>query len=274
MSDNPLKQYFRRPAVYITLPSQGEGYPEGVIEMTETTEIPIYPMTAIDEITSRTPDALFNGTAVVEIIKSCVPNIKDPWQLNSIDLDPILVAIRAATHGSDMEIETTCPACEEIEKYDVHLPTVLAGFTPGNYKQPLAMDDVTIKFKPLTFAEVNKAGLDQFQVQKMLQNISTLDNNEEREARSKEVMNQINDLSTNLVASSIEYIKVPTATVFEKEFILEFLVNISRAQYDKIRDQSIELRKSTENKPLKIKCSHCQHDYEQTFNINATDFFE
>ena len=68
MSDNPLKQYFRRPAVYLKLPSGGLGYPEGTIDMPDTGELPVYPMTAIDEITSRTPDALFNGTAVVEVI--------------------------------------------------------------------------------------------------------------------------------------------------------------------------------------------------------------
>ena len=79
MDNNPLKQYFRRPSVYMKLPSNGQGYPEGSLEMPENGELPVYPMTAIDEITARTPDALFNGTAVAELITSCVPNIKDPW---------------------------------------------------------------------------------------------------------------------------------------------------------------------------------------------------
>ena len=69
MNNNPLRQYFRRPAVYISLPSKGEGYSVDELELPETTELPVYPMTAIDEITARTPDALFNGTAVVELIK-------------------------------------------------------------------------------------------------------------------------------------------------------------------------------------------------------------
>ena len=90
---NPLKQFFRRPAVYLKLPSGGLGYPEGAINLPDNGEIPIYPMTAIDEITSRTPDSLFNGVAVVELIKSCVPDIKDPWSVTNVDLDPLLVAI-------------------------------------------------------------------------------------------------------------------------------------------------------------------------------------
>ena len=91
LSNNPLKQYFRRPSIYLKLPSGGEGYEPEVLSMSETGELPIYPMTAIDEITVRTPDALYNGLAIVELIKSCMPDIKDPWAINSNDLDAILV---------------------------------------------------------------------------------------------------------------------------------------------------------------------------------------
>ena len=50
---NPLKQYFRRPAMYLKLPSQGKFYDETVVRMPENGELPVYPMTAIDEITAR-----------------------------------------------------------------------------------------------------------------------------------------------------------------------------------------------------------------------------
>ena len=55
--------------------------------MPENRELPVYPMTAIDEITYRTPDALFNGQAVVNVIHSCVPNIKNAWEIPGTDLD-------------------------------------------------------------------------------------------------------------------------------------------------------------------------------------------
>ena len=40
-----------------------------------------------------------------------------------------------------------------------------------------------------------------------------------------------------------------------------------------IRDKAIELKKSTETKPLEFSCIHCHHEYEQQFNINVSDFF-
>jgi len=71
MDNNPLKAYFRRPAIYLKLPSEGKYYPQGSVDIPVNGEVAVYPMTAVDEITTKTPDALFNGSAVVEIIKSC-----------------------------------------------------------------------------------------------------------------------------------------------------------------------------------------------------------
>ena len=68
---NPLSKQFRRPSLYFKLPSGGKFYQPGAIDLPDNKELPVYPMTAIDEITSKTPDALYNGTAVVDIIKSC-----------------------------------------------------------------------------------------------------------------------------------------------------------------------------------------------------------
>jgi hypothetical protein len=274
VATNPLKQYFRRPALYLKLPSGGKGYPAGAIEMPESGELAVYPMTAIDEITSRTPDALYNGLAVTEIIKSCVPGIKEPWEVLNIDLDPLLVAIRIATNGQVMELETFCPSCKETSKFDLNLTGVLASFRPGDYSTPISDDDLQIKFKPLNYRQVNKAGEGQFQIQRILNQVDSIEDPEERGKRTSEVVREINEMALSLMLETIEYIKTPDATVFDKAFIREFLENCDKNLYNKVRDKNIELRKSTELKPLEIKCIHCGHEHTQDFNINITDFFE
>ena len=275
MQQNPLQQYFRRPSVFLKLPSGGAGYPEGAIDLPENGEIPIYPMTAIDEITARTPDALYNGNAVVEIIKSCAPNIKDPWLVTNVDLDPILVAIKTATHGNNLEIETVCPKCEETSKYGVNLTAVLSSFKPGDYATPLSLgNDIQIKFKPLSYKRLNDTNVKQFQFQKAIQALTLMTDEVERSVKSKDVLLELNAISTDVLADSIEYIKVPTATVMDKTFILEFLTNIDTKAFDLIKNHSIMLKQSTENKPLNIKCTACSHEYTQTFSINISDFFD
>ena len=56
-----------------------------VIDMTSTTELPVSPMTAMDEIKFKTPDALMNGQGVVDVIQSCIPDIKNIPILIRID---------------------------------------------------------------------------------------------------------------------------------------------------------------------------------------------
>jgi hypothetical protein len=272
--ENPLKQYFRRPALYLTLPSKGVGYAPGVIEFPENNELAVYPMTAIDEITSRTPDALYNGLAVVEIIKSCVPSIKKPWEILNVDLDPILVAIKMATNGQTMELETSCPSCEESSKYDVNLSSILASFRPGDYSELLELDDLKIKFKPSTYQDINKVSTAQFEIQRSLSAIDTITDTEERSKKTADIIKTINDLTMELISAAIEYIKTPDSTVFDKVFIHEFLVNCDKNTHHRIKDRHIELKKSTELKPLDVKCTHCSHEYNQQFNINISDFFD
>ena len=75
-NSNPLNKYFRQPAIYVSLPTGGN-YPPHVVTPSKTGEFGIMPMTAKDEIRFKTPDALMNGEGVVDVIHSCVTDIKD-----------------------------------------------------------------------------------------------------------------------------------------------------------------------------------------------------
>lgn len=271
---NPLKQYFRRPALYVKLPSAGKYYDSTVIEMPENGELPVYPMTAIDEITSKTPDALYNGNAVADIIQSCVPAIKDPWKITGMDLDALLVAIRMATNGNEMEIDTVCPSCDETNKYGLNLSSILANFKPGEYDEPLKVGQLFIKFRPLTYREANKGNVAQIEMQRILTTLSTLEDEEKRNKATSEGLVKISQISMEIIANSIDTITLPNEVVVtDKAHILEFLSNTDKAMYTSIRDHSIKLRESTEIKPLHMKCVHCQHEYDQPFTLNISDFF-
>lgn len=273
IENNPLRQYFRRPALYLKLPSGGAGYPEGSLDMPENGEIPIYPMTAIDEITCRTPDALYNGTAVVEVMKSCVPNILDPWAVTNVDLDPLLIAVKIATNGSKLELDTNCNNCNESSKYDVDLTRILAGFSPANYDESLKIGELEIKLRPLSYTQLNKANEAQTQAQRMIVTITAMQDDEERNHQTSEALIKMNDLAIDIMSYSIEYIKTPEVSVEEREFIVDFLRNCDSMTFDKIKDTNTRLRQSSETKPLHFKCIHCQHEYDQPFTVNMSDFF-
>lgn len=273
MDNNPLRQYFRRPAVYIKLPSEGKSYAPGVVDLPETGELPVYPMTAIDEITTRTPDALFNGTAIVELIKSCVPNIKDPWNITGDDIDAILIGIRAASNGDTLDIDSTCPNCEETGTYGLNLISVLSSLKGGAYDEIVDLGDLKIKLRPLTYKEMNESATRQFEIQRTFSQVNMIEDAEQREKLGVQALEQITELTMNLLSYTIEYIETPTTKVDEKPFILDFLKNCDRNLYTQLRDKSGELKAMTEIQPMEIECPSCHHQYKEPVNINPVDFF-
>ena len=270
---NPLKQYFRRPALHFTLPSKGKFYPEGALEMSETGELPVYPMTAIDEITSKTPDALFNGSATVDIIKSCIPAIKDPWAIPSIDLDAILIVIRSATHGSNFDVESTCAECNETSTYIVDLMNILMNIQTTGFFEDLDLGELKIQFKPLSYRQINAGNLVQFDMQREISSLESIEDFTERSMKSGETMKKLTSLNIEFLANSIKHIITPNETVSENGFILEFLRNCDRNTHDLIREKIIKMREDSSAKPQKMKCIHCSHEYDQAVALNLSDFF-
>lgn len=274
LPNNPLTQYFRQPAVYIRLPSGGKFYPPGTLQMPPNNELPVLPMTSVDEITYRTPDALFNGTATVNVIKSCVPSIRDPWVMPSTDIDAVLVGIRIASYGHEMEIGTTCPACNEADEISVDLRRVNDMISAGNYDQVLNIGDLEIYFKPITYRTVNLNNQVQLEQQQAMQLINSDADEKIKIDQLNKSIAVINETTLNTVAQSIAAIKTPQAMVTETEFIVDFLKNCDSKKFNQLRDYVIGLKQASEVKPLDLTCKECNHKYKQAFTLDLSSFFE
>lgn len=274
-NSNPLKQYFRQPSIYVQLPSKGTYWPEGSLVPTPNGELPVMPMTAIDEITYRTPDALFNGQAVVSVIQSCMPNVKDAWNAPVIDINAILVAIRIASYGHELEINTGCPNCNHQEEYSLDLRTVLDQLGAPDFSKTVKHGDLEITFQPITYKRQHEANQEQFAEQRAVATIPSSDlSDEEKMVALNGALKRITEMTISALKWSIGSIRTPQAIVTEPEFIEEFLNNCDRGLFTQIRDRVVELRIVSELRPLKIKCSNCTHEYEQSFTLDMASFFE
>ena len=273
--NNPLRQYFRQPAIYIELPSQGKFYPQGALNMPQTNKLPVYPMTAIDEITYRTPDALFNGQATVNVIQSCVPDIKNAWSIPSMDVDTVLVSIRIASYGHDMGFSTQCPACQHVSDQALDLRNVLDSMRPVDYAKPITSGDMEIYFRPMSYQNMSDNNKLQYENQKMLQNIpdSTSSDTDKMSALSK-ALQEVTAMTVKALAQSIAMVKTPTAMVSEPEFIEELLKNCDRKLFNEIRDYIVTNKAQSEMQPIKLTCPECKHEYEQTVTLDMSSFFE
>ena len=243
--------------------------------MPPTGELPVYAMTAIDEITYRTPDALYNGQATVNVIQSCIPDIKDGWGIPSADVDTLLVAIRIASYGHEMDFNSQCPACNHESERTLDLRTVLDSIIAPDYSKSLTWGDMEIYFKPLSYKNLNDNNQMQFENQKLLQILpdSSVPDSEKMTALSA-ALRKITDITVSSLAQSIAAVKTPQALVGEPGFIDEFLKNCDRALFNQIRDRIIELKVQSEMQPLKLVCTECNHEYEQSITLDMASFFE
>ena len=133
---------------------------------------------------------------------------------------------------------------------------------------------MTVKFRALKYVEINESNVLQFEVQRMMGSLQNMEDDIERSKRTTDLIKQLNEMTIKLLIQTIEYIKTPEATVFEKDFIEDFLRNCDKNTFNTIKDTNIELRSNSEAKPLQVKCMHCQNEYEQPFIINVSTFFD
>lgn len=274
-SSNPLSNYFRQPAIYAKLPSNGNFWPPGSLDMPVNNELPVYPMTARDEIIYRTPDALFNGSAVVEVIHSCVPSIKNAWMTPSVDLDTVLIAIRIASFGHAMPISSRCPACDNEADYDIDLRVINDNIRPTGFDQSLKIGDLEIFFKPLNYQQINANSLAQYEQQKLLNNLEQADTTDEARSQTmSQALKNLTEVTIKALADSVNMIRTPNSLVNDTASIHEWIQNLDRKVFNQIRDFVLNVKRSSEIQPLTIQCQNCGHKYEQMFTLDMTRFFE
>jgi hypothetical protein len=277
LSQNPLAKHFRQPQIYLKLPSEGRWWAEGSLDLPITGELPVYAMTAKDEITMKTPDALMNGTSTVNVVQSCCPNIKDAWKMPAIDLDPILIAIRIATYGNEMEFTSICPHCTNKNESAIDLTVLLDKVKPIDYSKTVKNEDFEIILKPQNFEEFNKNNRLAFEEQRIIKLVQSesLDD-DEKLTKFNELFQQLIDTGIGQVSKSIAGIKMSDGTVVDNpEFIREFLDNCEREIWDGLKETLDGIRAQSKFNEITITCDNtdCKKEYITPFAFEQTNFF-
>jgi len=274
--ENPLQKYLRQPAIYVSLPSKGQYWTHGSIDMPVNGELPVLPMSTRDEIVLNTPDALMNGQGVVDVIHSCMPNIKNAWEMPLTDVDTVLIAIRVASYGETMEYRSVCPECNTEDSYEIDLRQFLdLGVDITGYQTPFEYKGMQIHLKPINYSVINIQNLDQFEQQRM---VLTLNNDalseEEKQARYHEIFRNMTRYTIKNISGSISKIVTPDGIeVSNAEHIEEFLENSERQLFATMRAKMEEVNKGIPDKSVHNTCSDCSHEYTSPFTFDQANFF-
>lgn len=272
---NPLAGYFRHPAIYMRLPSKGRFWPDDSLDLPANSELPIYPMTTKDEIMLRTPDALLNGSGVVNVIQSCCPNIKDAWQTPSVDVDALLIAIRIATYGHNMEFDTKCPHCSENNTHSIDLRPVLDALTCPDYSNKIEYNDIKIKLKPQPYFTANKTSMISFEEQKIVDTLNKVElSNEVKAVEVNKSMQRLIEISIDTVTDSTDYIEMSDGTIIQnRDHIKEFFTNVENKLVKQIQANLAKFNELTQLAPQKVACESCEKTYNVPIIFDYSNFF-
>jgi len=274
MDHNPLRKHFRQPELYITLPSQGRGWPEGSVRIPANGELAVYSMTAADEILMLTPDALMNGEATVQLIQNCVPAIQDAWKTPTTDLETLLIAIRIASNGENIDIESGCPECNRESKYLIDLKYLIANFNPAIWTRPLGVGSLTFYFLPLNYQQHNQYGIRIFQSRKKLSQANLIEDYEQRDQAVNQIIAEFNSIELNYLMETINCIDTGTDSVTNAEFISEFILNCDKRIYSQVKQHVEQLKIATRCSNLPLTCDQCSHQFSTELSLDYASFFE
>ena len=271
---NPLSSFYRQPKIYVRLPSKGKFYEPGSLDLSENGEYPVYAMTAKDELLFKTPDALLNGTSTVELIKSCIPAILNPWVMPNIDLDFALIAIRIATYGDKMDVGTNCPHCDAENSYDMDLTAWLDIFNNFIYNTDIAVDPLTVHVRPYTYKEVTKTALKSMEQQRIFQviNDDTISDEVKLEKFGASFL-KLTELTVDVIADCITAIDTPDGSVSDKAMIKEFIANCSKDIFQKIQDHVVQMKELIEFKAQDVTCGECSKPFSLPVTMDQSNFF-
>ena len=271
---NPLASFYRQPKIYVRLPSKGEFYTPGSLDVSENGEYPVYAMTAKDELLFKTPDALLNGTSTVELIKSCIPAILNPWHMPNIDLDFALIAIRIATYGDKMEVGANCPHCNADNSYDMDLTAWFNVFNQFVYEKDIPIDQLTVHVRPYTYKEVTKTALKSMEQQRIFQviNDDSLSDEQKLEKFGASFL-KLTELTVDIIADCITSIDAPDGSVTDKDMIKDFIANCSKDVFQRIQDHVVQMKERIEFKAQSVTCGECDQQFSLPITMDQSNFF-
>jgi len=236
--ENPLKSFFRQPSIYVKLPSRGRYYLPNTLDMTDQYEVGIMPMTAKDELVIKTPDALLNGQSTVDVIKSCVPGIKDPWTMPIMDLDSVLLGIRIASYGNTMDVNAPVPAVKEIQPLIVDLNELLDRIIVREFNQNCVLSNgLVIKIKPRNYRMTTQIQMKTFEEQKLMQTVSNADLSEsEKIEKFTKIFTNISSLTVDNMVDVIHSVTTPEGNeVVDRLYIKDFVYNMETSTAKEIQ---------------------------------------
>lgn len=276
VKENPLLKKIQMPGQKFRLPSKGLFYKNGELaKHVKNGEVEVFPMKTIDEINLKTPDMIFQGTAISRVFERCIPDIKKPLELLSKDVDYLMGALRRVSYGNELPIKTSCKCSNHkvMREYNVPLDQMLSKtqeLDENNIESEYVLElynealDVTqvVQMRPPTFNDW--VDIYQFQATE----INKLDNmeNTDFDDTSESAVNEYISLTVASVVESVDGID-------DEELIKEWAKNLPALLKLQLSDKIDSLTEWGAKFSYTVNCFDCGIPLDVTAMLNPVGFF-
>lgn len=269
-----LENYKRQPKIYIDLPMSNY-YPQGALEDDQAVSLPVFGLTAADEILLKTPDALFNGEATKSVIKSCIPAIKDPGLIPTMDMDFCLIAIRIATYGEQLDVNVKCTECKTVSTFALNLQNYLELFQGREFKDSCNIQGLKFNFRPINYNQMTEFNLKNYNLQRQATGLPEDWPQEQKDAHLTEVMKQLTDLQLEIMLSYLYSIEDPNTASGENNpgAINKFIAESDSAFYRGIKDHVDQIKEDFKKPIETVVCPECNHENTTSVTLDYSSFF-
>ena len=267
--------HMRQENVFVRLPSKGNFYKQRP-DLTDDGEIGVRAMTSADEIALKVPDALFNGEATYRVLESCCPRIKDPREMPYNDVDVVLMAIRRATYGNDLQVPVKCKnkECNHEQEYIKEIDPVLAQIPMLDDTYTVDHNGLTIYLKPIDLQSTTKLQMQAVEQIKINDTLSNFEGSQEQITSFQESMKAIADSNSDIIARCVYIVELPDKTrVEEPEHIAEWISNIDVVTYNTIMEKLLEVQSIVMKVVVNGECAKCGTPFSQPLIVDQSHFF-
>ena len=271
-----LEKYKRQPKIYIDLPSKGIYYDSTVIQDSQYTQIPVFGMNTMDEIMLKTPDALFSGQATVDIIKSCIPVILNPWRLVGFDIDYVLMAIRIATYGESMDITAKCPSCMTENTLSIKLPGVLDKLASHEPQKSMTSGELTFNMRPLTYQEFTEFSREGFQYEKQLVQLESAEMSDEEKTKQRQnIFDARAKLNVKVILRHIATVSAGEQTETNIQEIEKFILDNDTEFFTSIEKSVSQINDAWSVPKYDVQCggTNCDNKFKTGLTVDYSSFF-
>ena len=274
-----LQDFYRSPKLYIELPSGGKFYNEETVDWPETGELPVLAMTPKDDLIVRNPDALLNGDAVIKLVKSCIPCIKEPEKIIAPDMELILVAIRAASEKDKMlKADHKCEACDHEMSFEIDLGMAVQDFESISELSEFQLSNgITVGVSPANYMFSIQTAKSMIEQANLLSKITNEDYDSEnmRLKNIGDAFDKMANFNFTVLLNSIKYLAIPDSDeqIEDREQILEFINNVDAKIGKEIDGVVSSINNGGINKVHKAACEKCEAEFEVPLDFDPVSFF-